>query len=129
MLLQGPHAPRPHPAAPQEVVDSFQSFLAKLQSTGSASNPPSKPKDQSLEDSKQGKVVQSGPGSQPSSGGSSAAKSSGGGGSGAVDFEEWWKAPTRLTTTKPLEPAEIEAIEVSTRQHDWKALYQITSDA
>ena len=55
--LLGAHAPAPHPQAPQEIVDSFQSFLAKLQSSsGGPSNPSSTPKGQSTSQSKKGET-------------------------------------------------------------------------
>jgi hypothetical protein len=52
-----PHAPAPHPAAPQDVVDNFQSFLAKKQSTSAGpESPSSTPKGQSTSQSAQGQT-------------------------------------------------------------------------
>ncbi|KAJ9121185.1 hypothetical protein QFC24_004859 [Naganishia onofrii] len=94
-----PHAPRPHPQAPKEIAESFQSFLAKLQSSsGGASSPSSNPKNQSLESSSQGKV------------GASSGKEAPKGSGKPVDYEVFYEAPSRLWKTKPLEEFEMEAI-------------------
>ncbi|KAJ9111117.1 hypothetical protein QFC19_001316 [Naganishia cerealis] len=83
----GPHTPKPHPQAPKEIAESFQSFLAKLQSSsgGTAAAPSSTPKNQSS---------------------SGAAKGPG----KPVDYEVFYEAPSRLWKTKPLEEFEMEAI-------------------
>lgn len=98
-LPLAPHAPKPHPQAPKDIAENFQSFLSKLQSSShGASSPSSNPKNQSLSSSAAGKVESS------SSSGKKAAP---------VDFEVFYEAPSRLWKTKPLEEFEIEAIMVS----------------
>ncbi|KAJ9116605.1 hypothetical protein QFC20_000538 [Naganishia adeliensis] len=95
-IEKAPHAPKPHPQAPKDIAENFQSFLSKLQSSShGASSPSSNPKNQSLSSSAAGKVESS------SSSGKKAAP---------VDFEVFYEAPSRLWKTKPLEEFEIEAI-------------------
>ncbi|KAI9638625.1 uncharacterized protein MKK02DRAFT_43023 [Dioszegia hungarica] len=83
-----PHAPAPHPAAPQSVKDDFQSFLAKLQSQSSGLSASSNPKGQSLSSSAQGHVrsedSSSGDSSRPSAGNHSGPAGSSAAGYGGV---------------------------------------------
>ncbi|OCF31496.1 hypothetical protein I317_01415 [Kwoniella heveanensis CBS 569] len=114
-IEHAPHAPAPHPCAPGEIVDSFQSFLAKLQSSSDGpESPSSNPKAQTPEDSKHGKVLDSGSGSSGSgsgSGSSSGKSASAGSGSGKpVDFENFWEAPGYLWTPKEATEREIDAV-------------------
>jgi small subunit ribosomal protein YMR-31 len=118
-----PHAPAPHPAAPQAIKDDFQSFLSKLQSTSHGLNASSNPKGQSLESSSRGEVKPGGSGSSSSSG--SSKSSSGGNGAGAdsvkgpiaskpADYENFWEAPGYLWKIPQVSERESEAILVST---------------
>jgi small subunit ribosomal protein YMR-31 len=88
-----PHAPKPHPQAPKEIAENFQSFLSKLNSSSGGASSPSSSSKSAL----------------PSSSGSS----SSGKKAAPVDFEVFYEAPSRLWKTKPLEEFEIEAIMVS----------------
>ena len=110
-LTPEPHAPAPHPAAPADIVENFQSFLAKLQSSsGGADSPSSTPKGQSTSQSAQGKTPeQTGAGSS-SSGGKSAAPSKP---SKPADFEEFYEAPRYYWQQREFSDREIEAIMVS----------------
>ncbi len=116
-FVTAPHAPQPHPSAPPEVRENFQSFLSKLQSSsGGSASPSSNPKGQSLESSGRGEVKpSSGPsgGVKSGEGTSEGAGATSGGSTGAVDYEHFWEAPRSLWETKPFSEAEIEAVMVS----------------
>ncbi|WVF72497.1 hypothetical protein IAT40_007313 [Kwoniella sp. CBS 6097] len=86
-IEHAPHAPAPHPCAPGEIVDSFQSFLAKLQSSSSSKS----------SSSSSGSGSGSGSGAQKGSG-------------KPVDFENFWEAPGYLWTPKEVTEREIEAV-------------------
>ncbi|KAL7418949.1 hypothetical protein Q5752_006633 [Cryptotrichosporon argae] len=103
-IQPGPHAPAPHPAAPPEIAESFQSFLAKLQSSsGGVDSPSSTPKGQSTAESARGKV---------SGGDASGAGAAGASGKSSkpADYENFWDAPGRLWQIKELSEREIEAV-------------------
>lgn len=100
-IFVAPHKPAPHPCAPTEVQESFQSFLSKLNSSSSPS--PSSPPP---------------PSPSPSS-------SSGSGGAGlsslestfkptgkTVDYENYWEAPTYLWVQKEVTEREMESVMV-----------------
>ncbi|ORX39599.1 hypothetical protein BD324DRAFT_614297 [Kockovaella imperatae] len=94
-----PHAPAPHPQAPKEVAENFQSFLAKLQSSSKGSDwPSSTPKGQSVEQSSKGQTPQD----NDTTRGPLEKKS--------ADFENFWDAPERLWMPKEVSEREIEAV-------------------
>lgn len=101
--------------APPEIADSFQSFLAKLQSSStSADSPSSNPKGQNPNDSSKGVVdrsTESGSGSSKE--GDKEAGWKGPPGKPA-DFENFWEAPKGLWKAREWSEREIEAIMVST---------------
>lgn len=115
--MLAPHAPAPHPAAPQAIKDDFQSFLSKLQSTSKGLDASSNPKGQSLESSSKGIV-------DPDSsrtGGSSKSSSQGGSdktqgpiASKPADYENFWEAPGYLWKIPEVSERESEAVMVST---------------
>ncbi|WVR04943.1 hypothetical protein IAU60_001955 [Kwoniella sp. DSM 27419] len=115
-IPHAPHAPAPHPCAPVDIVDHFQSFLAKLQSTsGGPENPSSNPKAQTPDESAQGKVKGGNESSAGLSGTSNNAAGSGGAdasqkSSKPVDFENFWEAPGYLWTPKEVTEREIESV-------------------
>ncbi|WWC61451.1 uncharacterized protein I303_104035 [Kwoniella dejecticola CBS 10117] len=113
-IRHAPHAPAAHPCAPPEIVDSFQSFLAKLQSTSDGpENPSSNPKAQTPDESSKGivKDQESKNTQTSSSSSSSSSKTSGGSSSGKpVDFENFWEAPSYLWTPKEVTERELDAV-------------------
>ncbi|WVQ70417.1 uncharacterized protein L199_008644 [Kwoniella botswanensis] len=105
-IPHAPHAPAAHPMAPKEIVEDFQSFLAKLQSSSDGpSNPSSNPKAQSPSESSKGIVRD-----QESKNTQSQAKGSGSGSSKPVDYENFWEAPGYLWSTKEVSERELEAV-------------------
>lgn len=114
-----PHAPSPHPAAPQDIVDNFQSFLSKFQSTStSADSPSSNPKGQYLDSSAKGEVRDhpskdaSPSASSPSSSTSTTQVVNKGSGKPS-DFDTYFMAPTKFWRPKMFSPEELEAVQVS----------------
>jgi small subunit ribosomal protein YMR-31 len=115
-----PHAPSPHPAAPQDIVDNFQSFLSKFQSTStSADSPSSNPKGQSLDSSAKGEVrdhpsKDASPSASSSSSSTTQVENKGSG--RPSDFDTYFMAPTKLWRPKMFSPEELEAVQVSPRR-------------
>ena len=130
----GAHAPAPPPAAPQEIVDTFQSFLAKLQSSsGGPASPSSTPKGQSPDASAKGhtggqmaendRVMESerksgNEGGSRGEGRREGSSVSGGGEKGMgtgkkADFENFWEAPEALWRIPEVSEREVEAVMVS----------------
>nr|XP_019043063.1 hypothetical protein I302_08774 [Kwoniella bestiolae CBS 10118]OCF21993.1 hypothetical protein I302_08774 [Kwoniella bestiolae CBS 10118] len=90
--------------APKEIVDSFQSFLAKLQSSSDGpENPSSNPKAQSPSDSSKGIVK----GEESKN---TQTQAQGGKSSKPVDFENFWEAPSYLWTPREVSEAEMESV-------------------
>ncbi|OWT41604.1 hypothetical protein C362_00606 [Cryptococcus neoformans Bt1] len=95
-IFVAPHKPAPHPCAPTEIQESFQSFLFKLNSSSSSSS------------------------SSPSSSSSSSAGSAGAGMSSLestfkptgkkVDYENYWEAPAYLWEQKEVTEREMECV-------------------
>jgi small subunit ribosomal protein YMR-31 len=114
-----PHAPSPHPAAPQDIVDNFQSFLSKFQSTStSADSPSSNPKGQSLDSSAKGQVrdhpsKDASPSASSSSSSSSTTQVVNKGSGKPSDFDTYFMAPTKFWRPKMFSPEELEAVQVS----------------
>ncbi|WWC69756.1 uncharacterized protein I206_103699 [Kwoniella pini CBS 10737] len=111
-ISHGPHAPAAHPCAPSEIVDSFQSFLAKLQSTSDGpSNPSSNPKAQTSNESSKG-IVKSEESKNTKTSTSTTTTSSGSSkeNNKPVDFENYWEAPSYLWTPKEVSEKELEAV-------------------
>ncbi|KAH8080801.1 hypothetical protein HD553DRAFT_351857 [Filobasidium floriforme] len=110
-----PHAPSPHPAAPQDIVDNFQSFLSKFQSTStSADSPSSNPKGQSLDSSAKGQVrdhpsKDTSPSASSSSSSTTQVENKGSG--KPSDFDTYFMAPTKLWRPKMFSPEELEAVQ------------------
>ncbi|WWC85187.1 uncharacterized protein L201_000045 [Kwoniella dendrophila CBS 6074] len=106
-IKHAPHAPAAHPMAPKEIVEDFQSFLAKLQSTSDGpENPSSNPKAQTPNESSKGIVrSQESKNTQTSSSGKTSS-----GNNKPVDFENFWEAPSYLWTPKELSERELEAV-------------------
>jgi small subunit ribosomal protein YMR-31 len=117
-----PHAPSPHPAAPQDIVDNFQSFLSKFQSTStSADSPSSNPKGQSLGSSAKGQVrdhpsKDASPSASSSSSSTSTTQVVNKGSGRPSDFDTYFMAPTKLWRPKMFSPEELEAVQVSPRR-------------
>ncbi|TYJ52357.1 hypothetical protein B9479_007051 [Cryptococcus floricola] len=101
-LQHPPHKPSPHACAPPEILKSFPSFLAQLNTSPSPSSPSSAPAS-----SKQDTRVK--PSGKP------------------VDFENFWEAPGYLWRTKEVGELEMDAVMVSFIRsspwlHNWTGL-------